>query len=156
MRPPILSKYPVDKIISNFKSSKEKEMWIVRFIPQILNKQKINANAISVMKRISLLRLEPLTNQETDKIKKLMMEIGREDIKCVRQTESKQKNVLIFWIGLNELNQPSAKVINLFFDKFLLDEKTPKAKYIWGTASKKGSVCITKNTNELRISELSA
>ena len=71
-------------------------MWIVRFIPQILNKQKINANAISVMKRISLLRLEPLTNQETDKIKKLMVEIGREDIKCVRQTEAKQKNVLIF------------------------------------------------------------
>ena len=68
----------------------------------------------------------------------------------------RQKNVLIFWIGLNELNQPSAKVINLFFDKFLRDEKTPKAKYIWGTASKKGSVCITKNTNELRISELSA
>ena len=71
-------------------------MWIVRFIPQLLNKQKINANAISVMKRISLLRLEPLTNQETDKIKKLMMEIGRDDIVCVRQTESKQKNVLIF------------------------------------------------------------
>ena len=55
MRPPILSKYPVDKIINNFKSSKDKEMWIVRFIPQLLNKQKINANAISVMKRISLL-----------------------------------------------------------------------------------------------------
>ena len=68
----------------------------------------------------------------------------------------RQKNVLIFWIGLNELNQPSAKVINLFFDKFLRDEKTPKAKYIWGTVSKKGSVCITKNTNELKISELSA
>jgi len=98
MRPPILSKYPVDKIISNFKSSKEKEMWIVRFIPQILNKQKINANAISVMKRISLLRLEPLTNQETDKIKKLMVEIGREDIKCVRQTEAKQKKCFnILW-----------------------------------------------------------
>ena len=101
MRPPILSKYPVDKIISNFKSSKEKEMWIVRFIPQILNKQKINANAISVMKRISLLRLEPLTNQETDKIKKLMVEIGREDIKCVRQTEAKQKNVLIFFFSID-------------------------------------------------------
>ena len=41
MRPPILSKYPVDKIINNFKSSKDKEMWIVRFIPQLLNKQKI-------------------------------------------------------------------------------------------------------------------
>jgi hypothetical protein len=47
-------------------------------------------------------------------------------------------------------------VINLFFSKFLKDEKTPKAKYIWGTASKKGSVSITKNTKELRISELSA
>jgi tRNA(Ile)-lysidine synthase len=68
----------------------------------------------------------------------------------------RQKNVFIFWINLNRLNQPSAKVINLFFSKFLKDEKTPKAKYIWGTASKKGSVSITKNTKELRISELSA
>ena len=68
----------------------------------------------------------------------------------------RQKNVFIFWINLNGLSQPSAKVINLFFSKFLKDEKTPKAKYIWGTASKKGSVCITKNTNELKISELSA
>lgn len=68
----------------------------------------------------------------------------------------RQKNVFIFWINLNGLNQPSAKVINLFFSKFLQDEKTPKAKYIWGTASKKGSVCITKNKNELQISELSA
>ena len=66
-------------------------MWIVRFIPQILNKQKINANAISVMKRISLLRLEPLTNQETDKIKKLMVEIGREDIKCVDKQKLNKK-----------------------------------------------------------------
>ena len=68
----------------------------------------------------------------------------------------RQKNVFIFWINLNRLNQPSAKVINLFFSKFLKDGKTPKAKYIWGTASKKGSVSITKNTKELRISELSA
>jgi len=67
-----------------------------------------------------------------------------------------QKNVFMFWINLNGLNQPSAKVINLFFSKFLKDEKTSKAKYIWGTASKKGSVCITKNRNELKISELSA
>jgi hypothetical protein len=27
---------------------------------------------------------------------------------------------------------------------------------MWGTATKKGSVCITKNANELKISELSA
>jgi tRNA(Ile)-lysidine synthase len=67
----------------------------------------------------------------------------------------RQKNVFIFWINLNELNQPSAKVINLFFSKFLKDEKTPKAKYIWGTTLKKGSVCISKDTNELKISELS-
>ena len=74
----------------------------------------------------------------------------------VVQKKIRQKNVFIFWIKLNGLNQPSARVINLFFSKFLKDDKTPKAKYIWGTASKKGSVCITKNTNELSISELSA
>tara|TARA_X000000368_G_scaffold211528_1_gene167170 strand:+ start:733 stop:1704 length:972 start_codon:yes stop_codon:yes gene_type:complete len=68
----------------------------------------------------------------------------------------RQKNVFIFWINLNGLNKPSAKVINLFFSKFLRDEKTPKAKYIWGTTLKKGSVCISKNTTELKISELSA
>jgi len=68
----------------------------------------------------------------------------------------RQKNVFIFWINHNGLNQPSAKVINLFFSKFLKDEKTPKAKYIWGTPLKKGSVCISKDTNELKISELSA
>ncbi len=76
--------------------------------------------------------------------------------KFLNLSKIRQKNVFIFWINLNRLNQPNAKVINLFFSKFLKDEKTPKAKYMWGTASKKGSVCITKNANELKISELSA
>ena len=76
--------------------------------------------------------------------------------KFLNLSRIRQKNVFIFWINLNGLNQPNAKVINLFFSKFLKDEKTPKAKYMWGTASKKGSVCITKNVNELKISELSA
>ena len=76
--------------------------------------------------------------------------------KFLRLSKIRQKNVFIYWINLNGLNQPSAKVINLFFSKFLKDEKTPKAKYIWGTALKKGSVCISKDTNELKISELSA
>ncbi len=67
----------------------------------------------------------------------------------------RQKNVFIFWINLNGLNQPNAKVINLFFEKFLRDDKTSKAKYIWGTPSKKGSVCITKSSREIKISELS-
>ena len=70
MRPPILTKYPVDQIISNLKGSKEKETWIVRFIPQILSKEKINANAISLMRRVSLLKSEPITNEELLKIKK--------------------------------------------------------------------------------------
>ena len=70
MRPPILTKYPVEDIVSNLKSSKEKEVWIVRFIPQLLSKDKINANAISVVKRVSLLKLEPLTNEELEKIRK--------------------------------------------------------------------------------------
>ena len=55
-----------------------------------------------------------------------------------------QKNVFMFWINLNGLNQPSAKVINLFFSKFLKDEKTSKAKYIWGTASKKAQFVLLK------------
>lgn len=76
--------------------------------------------------------------------------------KFLNLSKIRQKNVFIFWINLNGLNQPSAKVINLFFSKFLKDEKTPKAKYIWGTALKKGSVCISKDTKELKISELSA
>ena len=64
MRPPILAKYPIDQIVSNLKKSKEKETWIIRFIPQLLSKEKINANAISLMKRISLLKLEPINNDE--------------------------------------------------------------------------------------------
>ena len=97
-----------------------------------------------------------ITQAEKDfnevKVKKNLISLK----KFLSLSKIRQKNVFIFWIKLNGLNQPSARVINLFFSKFLKDEKTPKAKYMWGTASKKGSVCITKNTNELKISELSA
>ena len=96
MRPPILTKYPVEQIITNLKASKEKELWIVRFIPQILNKEKINANAISLMKRVSLLKLEPLTDKEIEKIKKHLKEVGRDDLVFSRQTEKRKKNILIF------------------------------------------------------------
>ena len=51
--------------------------------------------------------------------------------KFLNLSKIRQKNVFIFWVNLNGLNQPSAKVINLFFSKFLKDEKTPKAKYMW-------------------------
>ena len=97
-----------------------------------------------------------ITHAEKDfnevKVKKNLISLK----KFLSLSKIRQKNVFIFWISLNGLNQPSARVINLFFSKFLKDQKTPKAKYIWGTASKKGSACITKNTNELRITELSA
>ena len=96
MRPPILTKYPVAQIITNLKASKEKEVWIVRFIPQILNKEKINANAISLMKRVSLLKLEPLTDKEIEKIQKHLKEVGRDDLVFSRQTEKRKKNKLIF------------------------------------------------------------
>ena len=76
MRPPILTKYPIDQIISNLKSSKEKDIWVVRFIPQILSKEKINANAISLMRRVSLLKSEPITNEELVKIKKTFKGAG--------------------------------------------------------------------------------
>ena len=95
MRPPILTKYPVEDIVSNLKSSKEKEVWIVRFIPQLLSKDKINENAISVVKRISLLKLEPLTNEELEKIRKHLKDLGRTDLVVIRQDTRKQ-NILIF------------------------------------------------------------
>ena len=96
MRPPILAKYPIDQIISNLKKSKEKEAWIIRFIPQLLSKEKINANAISLMKRISLLKLEPITSDELKKIRKHLKELGRDDLVISRQEDSRRKNVLIF------------------------------------------------------------
>ena len=95
MRPPILTKYPVEDIVSNLKSSKEKEVWIVRFIPQLLSKDKINANAISVVKRVSLLKLEPLTNEELEKIRKHLKDLCRTDLVVIRQYTRKQ-NILIF------------------------------------------------------------
>jgi len=96
MRPPILTKYPIDQIITNLKVSKEKDVWIVRFIPQLLNKEKINANAISLMKRVSLIKLEPVSNQEIEKIRKHLKDIGRDDLIFNRQTEKRKKNILIF------------------------------------------------------------
>ena len=96
MRPPILTKYPVDQIISNLKVSKEKEIWIVRFIPQILSKEKINANAISLTRRVSLLKTEPITNEELTKIKKHLKELKRDDLVIIRQTSNRKQNVLIF------------------------------------------------------------
>jgi tetrahydrodipicolinate N-succinyltransferase len=96
MRPPILSKSPIEQIISDLKDSKEKERWVVRFIPQILNKDKLNANAISLMKRVSLLKLEPITDEELEKLKKYLIEQKREDLVVIRQKENRQKDVLIF------------------------------------------------------------
>ena len=96
MRPPILAKYPIDQIVTNLKKSKEKQTWIVRFMPQLLSKEKINANAISLVKRISLLKIEPITNDELTKVRKHLKELGREDLVIFRQEDSRQKNVLIF------------------------------------------------------------
>ena len=96
MRPPILTKYPVETLVSNLKESEETMVWVTRFIPQILNKQKIHANAISIVKRISLFKKEPITDDEVKKLEKHLSEIGREDLVCVRQTEGKKANVLLF------------------------------------------------------------
>ena len=68
MRPPILTKFSTDQLVSNLKDSNETKLWITRFIPQILNKQKIHANAISLLKRVSLFKKEPLTENDIQKI----------------------------------------------------------------------------------------
>ena len=96
MRPPILSKYPVDEIVANLKKSKLSDKWIVRFIPQILSKDKLNANAISLTKRVSLLKTEPITKEELDRLKKYFKELKRDDLVIIRQEDSRQQRVLIF------------------------------------------------------------
>ena len=70
--------------------------------------------------------------------------------------EARQKNVVFYWVENLKLKKPSSKVINLFFSKFLKDNKTPNSKFIWGAKKKQGSVCIEKNKKELRISDYSS
>jgi hypothetical protein len=96
MRPPILSKYPVDEIVAELKKSKQSDQWVIRFIPQLLSKDKLNANAISLMKRVSLLKTEPISKEELEKLKKYFKELKRDDLVIIRQTDNRQQRVLIF------------------------------------------------------------
>ena len=96
MRPPILTKFPIEELVSNLKDSKETKLWIARFIPQILNKQKIHANAISLVKRISLFKKQPITEYDMQKLENHLKEIGRDDLVCVRQTDNSKESVLVF------------------------------------------------------------
>jgi len=96
MRPPILTKYPVENLIANLKDSKDAMVWVIRFIPQILNKQKIHANAISLVKRISLFKKQPITDDDIQKLENHLKEIGRDDLTCARQTDNRKENVLVF------------------------------------------------------------
>jgi len=96
MRPPILTKYPVEDLVVNLKDSKDTMVWVTRFIPQILNKQKIHANAISLVKRISLFKKQPIDQEDIQKLENHFKEIGRDDLVCVRETGKRNKNVLVF------------------------------------------------------------
>ena len=115
-------------------------------------RKNLNQLTLNLKESSILIKMQAERDFNEIKLKKNLISLE----KLLRLSKVRQKNVFIFWINLNKLNSPNAKVINLFFEKFIKDEKTPKAKYIWGTASKKGSACIIKNTNELRITELSA
>ena len=96
MRPPILTKYLVEDLVVNLKDSKDTMVWVTRFIPQILNKQKIHANAISLVKRISLFKKQPINEDDIKKLQNHFKEIGRDDLACVRETDNRKENVLIF------------------------------------------------------------
>tara|TARA_B110000240_G_C13172607_1_gene314303 strand:- start:49 stop:576 length:528 start_codon:yes stop_codon:yes gene_type:complete len=96
MRPPILTKFPIEQLVSTLKESQNSKLWVTRFIPQILNKQKIHANAISLVKSVSLFKKQPIDDSDIQKLENHLKEIGRDDLACVRQTGSRKKNVLIF------------------------------------------------------------
>ena len=68
MRPPILTKYPVEQLVANLKDSKETSIWVTRFIPQILNKQKIHANTISLVKRVSLFKKQQRNSKTCNEV----------------------------------------------------------------------------------------
>ena len=114
-------------------------------------RKNLNQLTLNLKESSILINMQAERDFNEIKLKKNLISLE----KLLRLSKVRQKNVFIFWINLNKLNSPNAKVINLFFEKFIKDEKTPKAKYIWGTPSKKGSVCITKNSKELKISQLS-
>ena len=114
-------------------------------------RKNLNQLTLNLKESSILIKMQAERDFNEIKLKKNLISLE----KLLRLSKVRQKNVFIFWINLNKLNSPNAKVINLFFEKFIKDEKTPKAKYIWGTPSKKGSVCITKNSKELKISQLS-
>ena len=114
-------------------------------------RKNLNQLTLNLKESSILIKMQAERDFNEIKLKKNLISLE----KLLRLSKVRQKNVFIFWINLNKLNSPNAKVINLFFEKFIKDEKTPNAKYIWGTPSKKGSVCITKNSKELQISQLS-
>ena len=114
-------------------------------------RKNLNQLTLNLKESSILIKMQAERDFNEIKLKKNLISLE----KLLRLSKVRQKNVFIFWINLNKLNSPNAKVINLFFEKFIKDEKTPKAKYIWGTPSKKGSVCIIKNSKELKISQLS-
>ena len=114
-------------------------------------RKNLNQLTLNLKESSILIKMQAERDFNEIKLKKNLISLE----KLLRLSKVRQKNVFIFWINLNKLNSPNAKVIYLFFEKFIKDEKTPKSKYIWGTPSKKGSVCITKNSKELKISQLS-
>jgi len=114
-------------------------------------RKNLNQLTLNLKESSILIKMQAERDFNEIKLKKNLISLE----KLLRLSKVRQKNVFIFWINLNKLNSPNAKVINLFFEKFIKDVKTPKAKYIWGTPSKKGSVCIIKNSKELKISQLS-
>ena len=99
-----------------------------------------------------LLSIQRKIDFDQVKVKKNQISIN----KLLNLPLARQKGVFLYWIDLNQFNPPSAKVVNLFFKKFLKDNKTPKAKYSWGSNSKKGSVCIIKIAKDIKITKTSA
>jgi len=67
----------------------------------------------------------------------------------------RQKNIIIFWINILNLNPPNFKVLNEIVEKFLYASKAKEPKFIWGTKNKKGSVCLRIKKGYLEASHLS-
>lgn len=100
---------------------------------------------------------EILSDQVEEDINYLTDEdVNQIDIKKLKDfSPERQKNIIIFWINLLNLNPPNSKVLNEIIEKFLHASKAAEPKLIWGTKNKKGSVCLIIKKGYLVASPLS-
>lgn len=97
MHPQILENYKLAELMQILSTSKSGELWVVRFVPFLVNDFK-KCNAVSLFKKNGIFRKkETLTNEEFNNILLELSSAGYEDLRMVRQ-----KNEVILFFTFND------------------------------------------------------